>query len=112
MGRRYCQRPQPGHMKKRRKEAWLSVRQGVSCFLLHFAENEKKFARFSGPRSDGVHPRTRQTRRSRDLVNGSPEAIRTGEERHGTMGPDWARRRRAGRDGWLRTPGGAAEPGP
>src|SRR2546421_5486294 len=45
MGRRYCQRPQPGHMKKRRKEAWLSIRQGVSCFLLCFAENEKKFSR-------------------------------------------------------------------
>jgi hypothetical protein len=44
MGRRYCQRPQPGHMKKRRKEAWLSIRQGVSCFLLRFAENEKKFS--------------------------------------------------------------------
>src|SRR4051794_2763901 len=32
-------------MKKRRKEAWLSIRQGVSSFLLRFAENEKKFSR-------------------------------------------------------------------
>src|SRR5579871_5962298 len=45
MGRRYSQRPQPGHMKKRRKEAWLYIRQGVSCFLPHFAEKEKKFSR-------------------------------------------------------------------